>query len=305
MDFSKLRLLPAAIALSMMMVPVAFAGEDGGPPKAEDGQEENSPPQHQPEQTPPEHQQPSRPDNEPSPPDKAPNPRPSPSPSPRPHSGGGGNSHEYGSSSIACRIGNRSVYVASFRQCNELKYALGYGGSARVRGSVSIQGGGQYQGSYVYGGGGYATGGGYGYYQPQRVIRYVAMPSRAAQMQAERRARKAARRAAQAYGNGYGYGDGGMVGYGNGVMVGGYGNNVVVNGSVYGGAYAGNGYGYGGQQIVIKKKRHGRKARRVMMYQQPTYIQQPGMVYGGGNYGYSYGGTYGYEGPIMYKGGGY
>ena len=108
-------------------------------------------------------------------------------------------------------------------------------------------------------------------------------------MQAEKRARKAARRAAQAYGNGYGYGDGGMVGYGNGVMVGGYGNNVVVNGSVY----AGNGYA---NQRVVVKKRHGRKGRRVMMYQQPAYAPQPGMIYGG---------DYGYDGPVMYKGGGY
>lgn len=184
---------------------------------------------------------------------------------------GGGNSHEYGSTSIVCRINNRTVYVASFRQCNELKYTLGYG-QVRRSSSVVVRGGCNCSGSV-----GYATGG-YGYYQPQRVIRYVARPSRAAQLQAEKRAR----RAAQAYGNGYG--DGGMVGYGNGVMVGGYGNNVVVSGGVY-----------GGQQVIVKQKRKHKRSRRVV-YQQPMMDQ--GMMYDNG-YGYDY------QGPTMYKGGGY
>ncbi len=269
MDFRKLAILPAGLALSLMMAPLAHAGEEGGPPKNE-GEEHNQPPEHNP---------PPQPDNEPTPPQKVPTPTPPSRPNQPTHSGGG-NSNDYGSN-IVCRIGNRTVYLSSYRQCNELKYALGYGVKVRGGGQVVVQGGGQYQGGYVQGG--YATGG-YGYYQPQRVIRYVAMPSRAAQMQAERRARKAARRAAQAYGNGYGYGDGGMVGYGNGVMVGGYGNNVVVNGSVY-----------GGQQVIVKKRK-GKRGRRVMMYQQPAYMPQPGMIYGG---------DYGYDGPIMYKGGGY
>ena len=279
MDFRKLTILPAALALSLFVANLAHAGEDGGPPK-NDGEEHNQPPEHNPPPEP--NNPPPEPDNEPTPPQKVPTPTP-PSRSDHPTRGGGSNSNDYGSN-IVCRIGNRTVYLSSYRQCNELKYALGYGVKVRGGGQVVVQGGGQYQGGYATGG--YATGG-YGYYQPQRVIRYVAMPSRAAQMQAERRARKAARRAVQA--NGYGYGDGGMVGYGNGVMVGGYGNNVVVNGSVY----AGNGYA---NQRVVVKKRHGRKGRRVMMYQQPAYAPQPGMIYGG---------DYGYDGPVMYKGGGY
>ena len=248
MDFKKFRILPAAIALSMMMVPVAIAGarEDDSESKTEYEQ--------------------------PTPPDKTPNPTPPSPPSPPSPSstGGGGNSHEYGSTSIVCRIGNRSVYVASFRQCKELKYALGYGqggGGSVVVGGGYAHGGGT---GYVYGGGSYATGGGNGYYQQQRIIRYVARPSRAAQMQSEKRSR----RAAQAYV----YGDGGMVGYGNGVMVGGYGNKVVINGNVY-----------AGQQIIVKKKRKHKRNRRVV-YQQPVYDN---------GYGYDY------EGPVMYKGGGY
>jgi hypothetical protein len=244
MDFRKFRILPvAAIALSMMMVPVAMAGA------REDGMPDND--------NPPGHEQPT-------PPDKTPNPTPPSPPSP-PSTGGGGNSHEYGSTSIVCRIGNRSVYVASFRQCKELKYALGYG-EGRGGGSVVVGGG------YVRGGGhatGYVYGGeGYGYNQQQRIIRYVARPSRAARMQAEKRARR----------SGHGYGDGGMVGYGNGVMVGGYGNNVVINGNVY-----------AGQQIVVKKKRKSKRGRRVV-YQQPIYDN---------GYGYDY------QGPVMYKDGGY
>lgn len=247
MELKRFRILPAALALSMMMVPVAIAGNLGEPTE--------------------------KPNPSPTPPEKT----PTPSSPPSVPSSGGGNSHEYGSSSIVCRIGNRSVYVASFRQCKELKYSLGYG-SGYGGGSVVVQGGGQYQGGSVQGG--YVQGG-YGYYQPQRVIHYVARPSRAAQMQAEKRARKAARRAAQAYGNGYGYGDGGMVGYGNGVMVGGYGNNVVVNGNVYG--------NYAGQQVIVKQKRKHKRSRRVV-YQQPIYDN---------GYGYDY------QGPEMYKGGGY
>jgi hypothetical protein len=184
--------------------------------------------------------------------------------------------------------------VGNQRYCDELKYAIGYGVSPRRGRTVVVQGSASVGGGYVSGGGDYATGGDYGVYQPQRVIRYVARPSRAAQMQAERRARKAARRAAQ---NGYGYGDGGMVGYGNGVMVGGYGNNVVINGGAYGGAYAGNGYGR--QQVIVQKKRKGKRGRRIVVYQQPGYYAQPGMVYG--DYGYDSG----YQGPNMYKGGGY
>lgn len=264
MDFKKFRVVPAALVLSMMMVPVAIAG-DGGPPKTEDGEQHNPPPEHNPEPTPP---------------DKVPSPPSPPSPPSRPPTNtGGGNSHEYGSSSIVCRIGNRSVYVASFRQCKELKYALGYG-QGHGGGSVVV-GGGYTSGSgtgYVYGGGGYATGG-YGHYQPQRIVRYVARPSRAAQMQSEKRARRAARRAAEAYGNGYVYGDGGMVGYGNGVMVGGYGNNVVVNGNVYG--------NHAGQHVIVKHKRKHKRSRRVV-YQQPVYDN-----------------GYDYQGPVMYKGGGY
>ena len=196
------------------------------------------------------------------------------------HSGGGNGGGGGGSSidrNVACRLGNRVIYTRSLRDCRELEFQIGYGASKKYGGYVS--------------GGVSVVGGGYGYYQPQRVIRYVAMPSPAARKQAEKRARKAARLAAESMAYG-GYATGGMVGYGNGVMVGGYGNNVMVNGNVYGG-----GYGYG-EVVVSKKKRKGKKAHR-MVYQQPGYVMAPG-------YGYAVPGyEYGYGGPAMMKGGGY
>jgi hypothetical protein len=244
MELKKFSILPAAIALSLAFAPVAFAGPEHGKGQPDT----NKVP------TPP---------APPSPPNKVPTPTPTP---PGGGNGGGSSSND---PTIACRIGNRLVYTANFRQCKQLKYSLGYGqghGGGHGGGSVVVGGG----HGYAYGGG-QIEGEGYGYYQQQRVIRYVARPSRAAQMQMEKRSRKAARRAAAA--GGYGYGDGAMVGYGNGVMVGGYGNNVVINGNVYAG------------QQVVRKKRKGKKARRV-------YVQQP-------QYGYEY------DGSDMMKGGGF
>jgi hypothetical protein len=264
MELKKFTILPAAIALSLIMAPAAMAGEGKGQPDT--------------------HQSPPTPPTPPTPPNKV------PTPTPPGGGGGGGGSSSSNDPTIACRIGNRIVYTANFRQCKQLKYSLGYGhgqihGHGQSGGQVIVDGG------YAQGNG-YVTGGGYRYYQPRRVIRYVAMPSPAARKQMEKRARKAARRAAEAaaygygmdgsvgfgYGaesmNGYGYAQGGMVGYGNGVMVGGYGNNVVVNGSVY-----------AGNQVVVRKMRKGKKMRRV-------YVQQP--VYG-----------YEYDGSEMTKGGGF
>jgi hypothetical protein len=199
--------------------------------------------------------------------------------------GGGGHSSNFGSGnghirSYKCVLNGYTVYVPVRGECIRLKSALA-GGSYRSEGHDYISGGVSVQGgsSYAYGGG-YATGGGYGYYEQQRVIRYVAQPSRAARMQAEKRARKAAA------GYGYASGSGAMIGYGNGVMVGGYGNNVVVNGNVYGNG----GYAYGSQRVVVSKKRKGKKHRRVVV-QQPAYVMP--------QYEYHY------TGPVMMKGGGY
>ncbi len=197
----------------------------------------------------------------PTPPIKTPTPPTPPTP---PSTGGGGSSND---PTIACRIGNRLVYTPTWRQCKQLRFSLGFGG----HGNGGGHGGGGH--GYTYGGG-QMDGEGYAPYQPQRIVRYVARPSRAASMQMEKRARKAARRAARQAAAGYGYGDGAMIGYGNGVMIGGYGNNVVINGNVY-----------AGNQVVVRKKRKGKKARRV-------YIQHP-------QFGYEY------DGSVMVKGGGY
>jgi hypothetical protein len=270
MKLKKLSILPAALALSLMMAPVAFAGEgkngggdhDGGGEHEGGGKNGGGP---------------------------AGPPGPPGPPGPAGPSGGHGTPQGGGSGvagidkNFACRVGNRMVYVGTRHHCEELRFAIGFGGSKRRSASVAVQGGGYATGGGYVSGGGVIADGDYGYYQPQRVIRYVAKPSRAARMQMEKRARKAARRAAAA-----GYG---MVGYGNGVMVGGYGNSVLINGNVY----AGNGYAYSGQQVVVSKKRKGRKVRRVVV-QQPQYYVDPGLAYGGG---------YGYDGSVMVKGGGY
>jgi hypothetical protein len=73
---------------------------------------------------------------------------------------------------------------------------------------------------------------GYAYEDAGRVVRYVGT-SRAAQMQLERRGLAVRGSASGYYAGTAGYGTGTMVGYGNGVMVGGYGNNVTINGNVY------------------------------------------------------------------------
>lgn len=108
---------------------------------------------------------------------------------------GGGKSHQGGGNAgrdreVLCRLDNRVIYTRSLKECRDLEFQFGFrhrpyvSKRERIQADVSISGGYVYGGGYVQGGG-YAYGGGYGYYQPQRVIRYVAQPSRAAQMQAE------------------------------------------------------------------------------------------------------------------------
>jgi hypothetical protein len=336
MEMRNFKLLPAALALSLFLAPVAFAGADkapgdtggevgggdvgggdGGPAKGPDGGGDGGPnkgpegptgPQGPEGPTGPQGPEGPTGPQGPQGPTGPQGPQGNPGRDGRDGrvvyvggGGGAGGGHGFINRSVECRVGPQVFYVKSRRACTQLRYSFGIGGG---NGGGYYHGGGYATGGGYVQGGGYATGGGYGYYQPQRVIRYVAMPSPAARMQMEKRARKAARRAAALSGYGYvqgGYANGGMMGYGNGVMVGGYGNNVQVNGNVYGGGYGYNqgGYAYGGQQIIVKKRKKGKRARRMM-------IQGEGYGYNqGAGYGYNQGGGYGYNGPIMMKGGGY
>lgn len=271
MELMKFTILPAAIALSLMIAPVALAGVDEAPgdTKVHHGGGQNGG-----------HHKNGGGQN------GGHNKTPTPSPRPPNMGVGGGNSQR---ETTLCRLDNRVFYTHSLRECRDLEYRFGFRKRpyVSVQERVAIEGRDELRGPYLgrqravsYGG--TVDVGGYGYYQPQRVIRYYNPASPAASKQAKKRARKAARLAAQAYANGYG--QGAMIGYGNGVMVGGYGNHVVVNGDVY-----------AGQQVVVRKKRKGKKARRIYV-QQPQYYVDPGLVYGGG---------YEYDGSVMVKGGGY
>jgi hypothetical protein len=250
MSMRKLAILPAALALCLAAAPAAYAGPDknhgdGGPDKSHNpdnggGPDKNHNPGGGGGDGGPDKNHgdggggDGGPDKNPNP---APNPAPAPRPNPAPVNFGNGDGYPR---DVLCRLDGRIIYVRTERKCRQLQRELGAGDGTVIvvqerkrmkKRKVRVQ-----QVVVVDG----------GYEQPQPVVRYVAQPSLAARMQMERRGAYA--------------GDGGVVAYGNGVVVGGYNNTVVVNGNVYG----------GGQVVVSGKKRKLKKVRRDVV-QQPQY----------------------------------